>query len=59
MVKYNSILETIGKTPIVKLNKISADFPAEIYVKIEAFNPGSSIKDRIALNMIVERKKSY
>ncbi len=58
MVKYNSILETIGKTPIVKLNNISADFPAEIYVKIEAFNPGSSIKDRIALNMIEKAEQN-
>ena len=52
MARYNSILETIGNTPLVKLNHITRDLKAEIYVKIEAFNPGSSVKDRIALNMI-------
>ncbi len=52
MAKYASILGTIGNTPIVKLNKITEGLKADIYVKIEAFNPGSSVKDRIALNMI-------
>ncbi|MEY3240534.1 MAG: hypothetical protein RIR11_1972 [Bacteroidota bacterium] len=49
---YNSILETIGKTPLVRLNKIVAHIPATIYAKIEGFNPGLSAKDRIALHMI-------
>ncbi|MBN2156666.1 MAG: cysteine synthase A [Candidatus Lokiarchaeota archaeon] len=52
MVLYKSILGTIGKTPTVKLNRIPKDLKACIYVKVEAFNPGGSIKDRAALNMI-------
>ncbi len=57
MTRYDSILETIGKTPIVKLNKMTEHLEAEIYVKIETFNPGSSVKDRIALNMIETAEK--
>lgn len=47
-----NILELIGQTPIVKLNKILEDHSADVYVKLESFNPGSSIKDRIALSMV-------
>lgn len=57
IVKYDSVLELIGKTPIVKLNKIGKNLKSKIFVKIEAFNPGSSVKDRIALNMIEEAEK--
>lgn len=49
---YNNILETIGNTPLVRLNRIVAHLPAEVYAKIEGFNPGLSAKDRIALHMI-------
>ncbi len=49
---YNNILETIGKTPLVKLNKISAQLDCTVYAKCEFFNPGGSVKDRIAYNMI-------
>lgn len=49
---YNNILETIGETPLVRLNKIVSHIPATIYAKIESFNPGMSAKDRIALHMI-------
>src|SRR5690625_2624651 len=48
----NNITELIGKTPIVKLNHLVNEDSAEIYVKLESFNPGSSVKDRIALSMI-------
>ncbi len=48
----NNILETIGNTPLVKLNKIVSDIPALILGKIETFNPGNSIKDRMALKMV-------
>lgn len=48
----NSISELIGSTPIVKLNRIVDEDSAEVYVKLEYFNPGSSVKDRIALAMI-------
>lgn len=54
---YNNILETIGNTPIVKLNKITAGIPADIYVKVETTNPGNSIKDRMALKMIEDAEK--
>lgn len=49
---YKNITELIGKTPVVKLDKITKDIGAEIYVKLECFNPGGSVKDRVALNMI-------
>lgn len=49
---YNTILETIGKTPLIRLNKVITGIPATVYAKIEAFNPGQSAKDRIALHMI-------
>jgi cystathionine beta-synthase len=49
---YGNILETIGKTPLVRLNNVVADIPATVYAKLEAFNPGLSAKDRIALHII-------
>ena len=52
MAIYNNITELIGRTPIVKLNNIVPEGAADVYVKLEAFNPGSSVKDRIALSMI-------
>lgn len=50
---YASILDLIGSTPIVKLNKIPAPTGASVYMKLESFNPGGSVKDRAAFNMIV------
>ncbi|MES2269183.1 MAG: pyridoxal-phosphate dependent enzyme [Bacteroidota bacterium] len=55
---YNNILETIGDTPMVKLNKIAKDIPATVLAKIETTNPGNSIKDRMALKMIEDAEKS-
>ncbi|WP_423217026.1 cysteine synthase A [Streptococcus equinus] len=55
---YNSITELIGNTPIVKLNNIVPEDAADVYVKIESFNPGSSVKDRIALRMIEDAEKA-
>lgn len=52
MAIYNNITELIGNTPIVKLNNIVPEDAADVYLKLEAFNPGSSVKDRIALAMI-------
>lgn len=49
---YNNILETIGNTPLVKLNKVVKDIPATVLAKVETTNPGNSIKDRMALKMI-------
>ncbi|GAC1440591.1 MAG: pyridoxal-phosphate dependent enzyme [Sediminibacterium sp.] len=48
----NNILETIGNTPLIKLNKITRDIPATILAKVDYFNPGNSIKDRMALKMV-------
>jgi cystathionine beta-synthase len=49
---YNNILETIGHTPMVRINNITKDIPATVLAKVETFNPGNSIKDRMALKMI-------
>ena len=54
---YKNILETIGHTPLVRLNKISAHLECNLYAKCEFFNPGGSVKDRIAYNMIVQAEK--
>jgi len=54
---YNSVLELIGNTPLIKLNKVSADLEGNFYAKVEAFNPGHSTKDRIALYIIEEAEK--
>jgi cysteine synthase A len=54
----NNIAELIGQTPIVKLNTITGPDEAEIYIKLESFNPGGSVKDRIAFAMITEAEKS-
>ena len=49
---FNNILETIGNTPIVKLNNICKEVAADVYVKIESTNPGNSVKDRMAMSML-------
>ncbi len=49
---YNNVLELVGNTPIIKLNKITAGLTGNFYAKMEAFNPGHSSKDRIALHII-------
>ncbi|WP_348919946.1 cysteine synthase A [Enterococcus rotai] len=55
---FNSVTELIGKTPIVKLGQIVPDGAADIFVKLEFFNPGGSVKDRIALSMIETAEKN-
>jgi cysteine synthase len=54
---YNNITETIGRTPLVRLNRIVEGAVAEVYVKVESFNPLSSVKDRIGLAMIEDAEK--
>jgi cystathionine beta-synthase len=54
---YNNILETIGNTPLVRINNITKDCKATVLAKIETFNPGNSIKDRMALKMIEDAEK--
>ena len=53
----NNILETIGNTPLIKLNKITKDFPCTVTAKVDYFNPGNSIKDRMAVKMIEVAEK--
>ncbi|MBT3871055.1 MAG: pyridoxal-phosphate dependent enzyme, partial [Flavobacteriaceae bacterium] len=47
-----NILETIGNTPLIKVNKITEELPCLVLAKYETFNPGNSVKDRMALTMI-------
>ncbi|NHN31777.1 cysteine synthase A [Paenibacillus agricola] len=55
--RVNSITDLIGETPVVRLNRLSNEQDAEVYVKLEYFNPGGSVKDRAALNLITEAEK--
>ncbi len=52
MAKYDNILQAVGRTPLVKLNRIGADLASDFYVKVEALNPGGSSKDRIGIEMV-------
>jgi cystathionine beta-synthase len=54
---YNNVLELIGNTPLIKLNKITSSLKGNYYAKVEAFNPGHSTKDRIALYIIEEAER--
>jgi cystathionine beta-synthase len=55
---YNSVLDLIGNTPLIKINKITNNLKGNFYAKVEAFNPGHSTKDRIALYIIEEAEKA-
>jgi cysteine synthase A len=54
---FNNVLETIGKTPLVRLNKLASGLKCTVVAKTEARNPGGSIKDRVCLNMVTEAEK--
>jgi cysteine synthase A len=54
---HNNVLETVGKTPLVRLNRLTASSKATVMAKLESRNPGGSIKDRICLSMITEAEK--
>lgn len=54
---YNNILETIGNTPLVRINKLASDVSAQVYAKVETTNPGNSVKDRMAVKMIEDAEK--
>ena len=54
---FNNVLDLVGNTPLVKLNRIASGFKGEFYAKVEAFNPGNSSKDRIALYIIEQAEK--
>lgn len=55
---YDNILQAIGKTPLIRLNSVANHLPCPLYAKVELFNPGGSIKDRIGLNIITEAEQS-
>ncbi len=55
---YENILKTVGNTPLVRINKLNPNKNVELYVKLERFNPGGSVKDRIGLQMIEAAEKS-
>jgi cysteine synthase len=55
---YDNITELIGNTPLVRLNRVTPDGAAEVIVKLESFNPLSSVKDRISISMVEEAEKS-
>ena len=54
---YNHITELIGNTPLIKLNHVVKDLPCQVYAKVDSFNPGNSIKDRIGVSLIDEAEK--
>lgn len=55
--KCNHVLDAIGNTPLIRLNRVTKDIPAEVYVKADYLNPGGSMKDRIAVWMIDEAER--
>ncbi len=54
---FNNVLETIGNTPMIRLNKIAEDIPGTILGKVEYFNPGNSVKDRMGLKMVEDAEE--
>jgi cystathionine beta-synthase len=55
---YNNILETVGNTPLVKINRVTKDMPCLVLAKLEEFNPGNSVKDRIGIKMIEDAERA-
>jgi cystathionine beta-synthase len=56
--KFNNILEVIGRTPLVRVNRLAQDLDCTMWVKCEFLNPGGSVKDRIGYNMVLQAEKS-
>ena len=54
---FDNVLDLVGKTPLIKLNKMTSQIKGDFYAKVEAFNPGHSSKDRIALYIIEQAEK--
>ena len=54
---FDNILETIGNTPLIKLNKVTSEIEATVLAKVEYFNPGNSVKDRMAIKMVEDAEK--
>jgi cystathionine beta-synthase len=55
--RCNSILDAVGRTPLVRLNRLTKDLKSEVYLKVDYMNPGGSVKDRIAIKMIDEAER--
>ncbi|HEY0002370.1 MAG TPA: pyridoxal-phosphate dependent enzyme, partial [Actinoplanes sp.] len=55
---YDNVVEIIGNTPLVKLNSVTAGIRATVLAKVEYFNPGGSVKDRIALRMVQDAEEA-
>jgi cystathionine beta-synthase len=55
---FNNVLDAVGNTPLIRLNKVVKDSPHEFWAKVEYFNPGGSVKDRIAIEIIEAAEKS-
>lgn len=55
---YDNVLETIGNTPLIKLNKVVATIPAAVLAKVDSFNPGNSIKDRMAVKIVDDAEEA-
>ena len=54
---HQNILTTIGNTPMIKMQNMTQDFPCPVFAKVEYFNPGHSVKDRMALRMIEDAER--
>ena len=59
MIYHKTILDAVGKTPLVKLNRINKNLKPQIFAKLESHNPGGSVKDRIGISMIEAAEKRY
>ncbi len=55
--RYNNIIDAVGHTPLIRLNRINRDVQPQIWIKAEMMNPGGSVKDRIGITMIDEAEK--
>ena len=55
---HETVLDTIGRTPVVRINRLTGDADAEVLAKLESFNPGGSVKDRIALGMVEDAERT-
>ncbi len=58
MARYDSVLDLVGNTPVVRFNRVGKDLPCNIWGKCEFLNPGGSVKDRIGVRMVLEAEKS-
>ncbi|MFO7893181.1 MAG: pyridoxal-phosphate dependent enzyme [Longimicrobiales bacterium] len=58
MPRFDSILDVVGRTPVVRLNQAAAELPCEVWAKCEFLNPGGSLKDRISVRMVIEAEKA-